>query len=123
MYKCEYCDEIFNDVEKYREHLYLKHRMDIIDSMEFKFKCKYCEEMFDDGDEYVIHLRKNHYREIAEEYNILDEIVDELIDGSGKFAKKILMRKQTRRIFKWFVGIILRWTFVKDQIEAKHGTK
>ena len=88
-----------------------------------KFKCKYCEEMFDDGDEYDIHLRKNHSREIAKEYNILDDIVDELIDGSGKFVKSILIRKQMRRIFKWFVGIILRWTWIKDQIEENHGTK
>ena len=67
------------------------------------FKCKYCKEIFDDIDEYGIHLR-NHRREIADEYNMLDEIVDELIDGFGKFAKKLLMRKQMRKIFKWFVG-------------------
>ena len=87
-----------------------------------EFKCKYCEKMFDNVDEYGIHLR-NHRREIADEYNILDEIVDGLIDGFGKFAKKLLMRKQMRKIFKWFVGIILRRTFIKDQIEENHGTK
>ena len=119
MYKCEYCGEIFNDVVKYREHLYLKHRMDIVDSMEFKFKCEYCDEIFNDVEKYREHLYLKHRKEMVD----LDEIVDELIDRSGKFAKKILMRKQTRRIFKLFVGVVLRWTFFKDQIEAKHDTK
>ena len=68
------------------------------------FKCEYCGDILDDADGYADHLYLNHLKEIAEDYGILDEIVnshlDEVINKYRKFIKDILVKEYGESILK-----------------------
>ena len=62
------------------------------------YRCEYCGDILDDADGYVDHLYLNHLEEIAKEYDILDDIIDnhldDIIDRYRKFIKKVLLNQQ-----------------------------
>ena len=68
------------------------------------YRCEYCGDILDDADGYVDHLYLNHLEEIAKEYDILDDIVDnhldDIIDRYRKFIKKVLLKEYGESILK-----------------------